>query len=74
LRQILESVSSFLGTGRFSYVLDKINISKNRMPDIINTLSHQKIYSPKLTKMSDQEEVMFLEVFEKLKTSYHFDI
>lgn len=74
LRQILESVSSFLGKGRFSYVLDKIKIQEKKMPDIINTLSHQKIYTPKLTAMSDNEKELFTEVFEKLKVGFPFEI
>lgn len=45
LRQVLENVASFLGVGQFSYVLNQIGISEpNRVADIVNALSHKKVY------------------------------
>ena len=45
LRQVLENVASFLGVGQFSYVLNQIGIIEpNRVADIVNALSHKKVY------------------------------
>ena len=45
LRQVLENVASFLGKGQFGYVLSQIGIDNpNDAADIINTLSHKKVY------------------------------
>lgn len=73
LRQVLENISSFLGKGRFGYVLEKIKVEEKKMPDIINALSHQNIYQPKLTSMNDYEKTLFRDVFEKLEVSFPFE-
>jgi hypothetical protein len=45
LRQVLENVASFLGVGQFRYVLEQIGITDaNEIANIINTLSHKKVY------------------------------
>lgn len=45
LRQVLENVASFLGVGQFSYVLNQIGITEpSRVADIVNALSHKKVY------------------------------
>jgi len=73
LRQVLESISSFLGVGRVGYVLDKIGMGDaNRVNDIINFLSHEKIYYLGFDKMSDDNEKLFKEIFGKIKTKYDF--
>ena len=75
LRQIMESVASFLGEARFSYLLDKLNITDpNYKADIINSLSHEKIYSHKLSQMVGDNKKLFIDVFDKLKTSFPFSI
>ena len=75
LRQILESIASFLGEGRFSYVLDKLNFKDpNTKSDIINSLSHEKIYTQKLAPMNDDNKKLFNEVFEELKKAFPFSI
>ncbi len=74
LRQLLENVSSFLGSGRFSYVLPKIKVAEKNVPDIINALSHQKIYYPKLSAMNNEEKQKFREVFENLIANISFDL
>lgn len=73
LRQLLESISSFLGKGRFGYVLEKIKIEEKKMPDIINALSHQKVYEPKIATMNDTEKGMFREVFKRLNGTFPFE-
>jgi hypothetical protein len=75
LRQILESVSSFLGKGNFGFTLEQIGIENaNRKADIINALSHRRIYDSQTTIMNTQEESIFREVFTKLKEKYKFEL
>lgn len=75
LRQILESVASFLGEGRFSYVLDKLEFEDvNMKSDIINALSHEKIYTQKLAPMNDDNKDLFIKVFGKLTTTIPFSL
>lgn len=73
LRQVLENIASFLGVGRFAYVLEQIGIddaSKTAM--ITNALSHQKVYRYQTEKMNPDNEKLFKEVFEKIKSKYNF--
>ena len=45
LRQVLENISSFLGVGRISYVLEQIGINDtDKVARIINTLSHKTVF------------------------------
>ena len=73
LRQILENVASFLGTGRFSYVLEKIGIDDTeRVAKIVNALSHQKVYRYQTETMNPDNEAMFRDIFGRLKDKYEF--
>lgn len=73
LRQVLENVASFLGTGRFGYVLEQIGIEDtDRVANIVNALSHQKVYRYQTETMNPEDEAMFEEVFAKLKDKYNF--
>lgn len=75
LRQLLESIASFLGTGRFSYVLDKIYIGDaSKKADIINALSHEKVFTQKLSPMSNNDQDLFKEVFKAIETKFPFSI
>ncbi|MDB5268916.1 MAG: anticodon nuclease [Hymenobacter sp.] len=75
LRQILENVSSFLGKGNFGYALEQIGITDaNRVADIINALSHKRVYYFQSTLMNEQEEEIFQDVFTKLKEKYRFEL
>ena len=56
LRQVLENVASFLGKGQFGYVLSQIGIEDpNDMADIINTLSHKKVYYYESDRLVDDQ-------------------
>ena len=45
LRQLLESVSSFLGVGRISYALESIGFEDaDEIARIVNFLAHKKVY------------------------------
>ncbi len=80
LRQVLESISSFLGEGRFGYVLSKLNLKNkdigdiNMIPDKINHLSHEKVYTQKLSVMGDDNKKLFVAVFDELIDTFHFSI
>ena len=76
LRQLLESISSFLGAEYFSYVLKKIgieNLSKNS--STINNLSHQDAYTERTAGlMSPEDKKMFKGIIDKLKEKIPFDV
>ena len=45
LRQLLETVSSFLGVGQISYALERIGFEEaEEISRIVNTLAHKNIY------------------------------
>lgn len=75
LRQILECIASFLGEGRFSYVLDKLDFEDaNRKADIINALSHEKIYKQKLAILTPDNKELLQEVYHAVITKFSFSI
>jgi len=75
LRQLLENISSFLGVGRISYILEQIGIeSVEEVVNTINSLSHKNIYKLQFNKMSETEEDIFKNVFQKIQDKYRFII
>lgn len=73
LRQVMENIASFLGVGRFAYVLEQIGISDvSKVAMITNALSHQQVYRYQTEKMNPDNEALFKEVFEKIKNKYNF--
>ncbi len=75
LRQVLESIASFLGEGRFGYVLEKLDFADaNTRSDIINALSHEKIYTNKLEILNPDDKKLLIETFDKLMTQFPFSI
>lgn len=76
LRQLLESISSFLGAEYFGYVLKKIGIKKpSENSIIINNLSHQDAYTGRTgTLMSSEEKKTFKDIVAKLKEKIPFDV
>jgi hypothetical protein len=73
LRQVLENVASFLGKGQFGYVLSQIGIENpNDVADIINTLSHKKVYYYESDRLVDDRRQMFETVLDKLQEKYRF--
>jgi len=66
-------VASFLGVGRFGYVLNQIGIEdENQVSRIINTLAHQKVYHYQTEVMNPDNKELFINVFERLKDKYEF--
>ena len=75
LRQILENITSFLGTSQISYVLSQIGIiNTEEVARNINALSHQKVYQFQTEVMPESNEKLFREVFSKIKTKYNFKL
>lgn len=73
LRQALENIASFLGVGRFSYVLEQIGIvDQVEITNIINTLAHEQVYRYTTEKMTPDNEIVFKNIFGKLKSKYNF--
>lgn len=79
LRQVLECVTSFLGEGRFGYTLDILFPEESEehismKADIINALSHDKIYTQKIALLSEDNRVLLHTVIERLISTFHFSI
>ena len=73
LRQVLENVSSFLGVGRISYVLEQIGIDDtDEIARIVNTLSHKTVFRYESKELVPDNEAIFLDVFNKLQKKYTF--
>jgi hypothetical protein len=73
LRQVLENVASFLGVGQFSYVLKQIGIADpNRVADIVNALSHKKVYYYESDIVVPDNLNIFEEVMGGLIAKYSF--
>lgn len=73
LRQVLENVASFLGVGQFSYVLNQIGITdSNRVADIVNALSHKKVYYYESDIVVQDNLDIFDEVMKSLIEKYRF--
>lgn len=74
LRQVLECVSSFWGAGHFSYAIEIICDDANRKADMINALSHEKIYKQKLAKLNPVDHALFAEIVDGLSNKLFFRI
>lgn len=73
LRQLLENVASFLGSGRIGHTLSKIGLDKpDDAANVINTHSHKNVYYHQTEMMNAAEESYFNEIFDKLKEKYQF--
>lgn len=79
LRQILECISSFLGSARFSSVLDIIypeetdNIISFKT-DVINAISHNKIYTQKIALLNEDNKELLSKTLQRLIDYFHFSI
>jgi len=73
LRQILENISSFLGSGKISYVLRHIGIEDvEEMSQIVNALAHKDVYYNNSDLPSEDHLAMFDEILQKLYSKYPF--
>ena len=75
LRQVLENISSFLGVGHFSYVLEQIGIDdSDEIARIVNTLSHKTVFRYEAKEMVPDNEELFIKIFNKIQNKYNFVI
>ena len=73
LRQLLESVSSFLGVSRISYALERIGFENaEEIARIVNTLAHKNVYYYESDLLVPDSLALFDEIYEKLITRYAF--
>lgn len=76
LRQVLENISSFLGVGRISFVLEEIGYSREEADRITledHALTHRNVYFPQSDVMVPDNKNMLKEVFKRINDKYHFD-
>lgn len=75
LRQVLENISSFQGSGRPSRVLSKIGFkNSSEIMDIINSHSHKTPYYFQSEMMNETDAELFESIFSKLITTYHLKL
>lgn len=75
LRQVLESVSSFLGVGNFRYTLEQIGIDDaDNIGNMINVLSHKNIFYYESDMMVPDNKLIFNEILDGLFKKYEFQI
>ncbi|BCD59484.1 MULTISPECIES: AAA family ATPase [unclassified Nitratiruptor] len=75
LRQLLENIASFLGTGRFSYVLEKIGITDaNDISNRLNVLSHKNIFTYESEIITSDSKHLIIEILDKLQDKFEFNI
>lgn len=75
LRQVLENINSFLGSRKLGRVLNDIGVKDiDRVIDEINALSHKQAYQYQFNEMSEAEEILFNDIFDKLIATYNFEI
>lgn len=73
LRQLLENVASFLGTGRAGYTLQKIGIENvEEVINVVNTHSHKTVYYDQTEMMNDYEQNLFIDIFNRLMARFEF--
>lgn len=73
LRQVLENINSFIGSRKIGRILKDIGIKNvDRIADEINALSHKQAYQYQFKQMSEAEEILFNDIFDKLIAKYNF--
>ena len=73
LRQLLENIASFLGTGRIGHTLSLIGVDDiEKAVNIVHTHSHKDAYYSQTEMMNPADQEFFHDIFEKLKTKYQF--
>ncbi|HRO08647.1 MAG TPA: AAA family ATPase [Saprospiraceae bacterium] len=73
LRQLLEIISSFLGTGGIKKALEEIGYSENieMVSNQVNALSH-KDARPQSAELNPNDAELLEEIFTKIQTKYNF--
>lgn len=75
LRQVLENIASFFGSGQWSELLQRIEVEDwERITDLINGYSHQRVFKFQPEFMNPDNQRDFLVVLEKLQKKYKFKL
>lgn len=73
LRQLLENIVSFLGKSQIKFLLEEIKVDNpDETINMLNSLSHKKVFIPQFNEMNEKETKVFNEVFDKLLIKYNF--
>lgn len=73
LRQLLESVSSFLGVGQISYALKRIGFADaDEVARIVNALAHKNVYYYQSDLLVPDNLKLFEDICKKLNNHYVF--
>ncbi len=73
LRQVLETVASFLGTGRISYALERVGFEDaEEVARIVHTLAHKNVYHYESDLLVPDSLALFDEILEKLNAHFAF--
>lgn len=73
LRQLLENISSFQGSGMPGRVLGKLGFDGvDQLMQMVNTHSHKTPYYYQTEMMNDNEKRNFNKIFNALDDAYHF--
>ena len=68
----MENISSFLGIGRISYVLEQIGIDDtDTVARIINTLSHKTVFRYEMKEMVPDNVELLTDIFNKIQQKYN---
>lgn len=74
LRQLLENIASFLGrSGNFGFALNRLGFSQD-VADLINEQSHKDVYYYQTHLMSSEQQALFMEIMDRLDTTFRFHI
>ena len=75
LRQLLENIASFMGVGRFGYVLEKIGIEDvSNTSNRLNVLSHKNIFTYESEVITPENKDLIIEILDKLQNKFDFKI
>ena len=75
LRQLLESVASFLGVSRIGYALERIGFEDaDEIARVVNALAHKKVYYFESDRLVPDSLDLFERIYGKLNTHYGFVI
>ena len=73
IRQMLENISSFLGTAQISHTLKVVGFDDpDRITTIVQALTHQKVYYPQSSVMVDDNKAIVREIFKNLMSTFQF--
>ena len=73
LRQLLETVSSFLGVGRIGHALERIGFEDpDEIARIVNALAHKNVYYFESDLLVPDSLKLFEDIYQKLNDRYAF--